>query len=110
MTEFLNYWKNYANFSDRTTVKGYWMAFLFLFLSGIVVGLLNMIPYLGMVIYVVYMLAIIVPSLAICIRRLRDAGKPWTYIFFSLIPLAGFIIMIVFLCKASVPDDGTPVV
>jgi uncharacterized membrane protein YhaH (DUF805 family) len=68
---------------------------------------------LGGIIYVLFVLfgfAVICPGLAITVRRLRDAGRPWPYIFISFIPLVGSIILIVLLCGRSVPDDGTPVV
>lgn len=106
MQEYIAMWKNYANFNDRTTVRGFWMAFLFDFLAGIVLGVLTVIlPFLGFL-SAVYSLAALVPGLAICVRRLQDAGKAWYYIFFALIPLVGFIILIVFLCQPSIPDDG----
>jgi len=101
--EFINMFKNYANFTDRTTVKGYWMAFLWSFIGLVVLG---WIPVLGWLVS----LGMMIPMLAIQVRRLRDAGKHWAWIFISLVPLAGFIILIVFLCKESVPDDGVPVV
>lgn len=116
MTEFINMWKNYVNFSDRTTVRGYWMAFLFnmiaSFIFGFVVGLISGITGNTALMFLsyIYSLAVFLPALAIQIRRLRDAGKPWYYIFINFIPCVGFILYIIALCKASVPDDGTPVV
>ena len=107
MTEYLNMWKNYANFSDRTTVRGYWMAFLFNFIISFVVGLIGA---RVMVVQVIYSLALLVPSLALSVRRLRDAGSRWTYMFITLIPLAGIVLFIIKLCKPSVADDGVPVV
>ena len=109
MTEFLNMWKNYVNFSDRTTVRGYWMAFLFNFIASFIVGLIGSLLGIGFI-STIYSLAVLLPGLGICIRRLRDAGKGWGWIFIALVPLVGWIILIVFLCKASIPDDGTPVV
>jgi len=109
MNEYLNMWKNYVNFSDRTTVRGYWMAILFhiivSFIVGFVSGLLS-----TELIASLYSLATLLPGLAIMIRRLRDAGKAWGWIFISLVPIVGWIIQIVMLCKPSVPDDGVPVV
>lgn len=59
-------------------------------------------------------LAILLPSLAVGVRRLRDAGYPWGYLFLALIPLVGAIILIVLLCqqsKTAVPVYGSsPVV
>lgn len=110
MQEYLNMWKNFANFSDRTSVRGYWMAFLFNFLVTAVLNvLIQAVPALAFL-SAIYSLAVLVPTLAIAVRRLRDAGKKWTYIFMNLIPLVGWILFLVALCKASVPDDGTAVV
>ena len=109
MTEFINMWKNFANFNDRTTVRGYWMAYLInliiAFVVGLIAGFTGFFP-----LSVIYSLAILVPSLSMMVRRLRDAGKPWTNIFLALIPCAGIIILIVMLIKPSVPDNGIPVV
>ena len=110
MTEFVNMWKNYVNFSDRTTIRGYWMAFLFNFIAAMILGVLVVIvPQLAIISYL-YALAVFLPGLAMAIRRLRDAGKAWTNIFWVFLPLAGVIIYIVLLCKPSVAEDGVPVV
>jgi uncharacterized membrane protein YhaH (DUF805 family) len=106
MTEFVNAWKNYVNFSDRTSVRGYWMAFLFFIITAFVVGIIAGLTTLW--ISYIWSLAILLPSLALAIRRLRDAGKAWYWIFINLIPLVGFIIYIVMLCKPSIPDNGVP--
>jgi len=111
MKEYLNMWKNYVNFKDRTTVRGYWMAFLFNVIVSLILGVIvgiagTQLSFLSGL----YALAIFLPGLAIAIRRLRDAGKAWTNIFWVLVPLAGVIIYIVILCKPSVADDGVPVV
>lgn len=102
MKEYLDMWKNFANFSGRTSVRGYWMAFLFNFIAGVIV---SFIP----VVSTIYGLAAIVPGLAIAVRRLRDSGKKWTYILLGFIPLAGPIILIVLLCKPTAPIDAEPV-
>jgi uncharacterized membrane protein YhaH (DUF805 family) len=39
--------------------------------------------------------AVLLPSLAVTVRRLRDAGHRWTQIFWILLPIAGAIILIV---------------
>jgi uncharacterized membrane protein YhaH (DUF805 family) len=43
----------------------------------------------------------IIPGLAILIRRLHDIGKRWYWIFIFIIPLAGFILWIVFMVRGS---------
>jgi len=47
-------------------------------------------------------IAVLVPSLAVAVRRLRDAGRNWTQLFWLLLPLAGLIVLIVRLCEPSV--------
>ena len=101
MTEFANFWKNYINFSDRTTRKGYWMAILFLMILVIVVSIIGNIT--TEFITYIFQLAVFLPGLAIMVRRYRDAGKRW---FFMFIPIYNIIILFL----PSVPDDGTPVV
>jgi len=102
-------WKNYVNFSDRTTVRGYWMAYLFYFIITMVLAVLSTaVGTIFTVVYGIWALAAFLPALAMQIRRLRDAGKAWYWIFINLIPLAGLIIYIVILCKPSIPDDGVP--
>ncbi|MCL2365173.1 MAG: DUF805 domain-containing protein [Defluviitaleaceae bacterium] len=111
MQEFVSFWKNYINFSDRTTVRGYWIAFLFTFIITAVLGLLTLVLITQlMFLYYIWTLAIAVPSIAMAIRRLRDAGKEWPWIFVIFIPCVGWILYIITMCKPSIPNDGTPVV
>jgi uncharacterized membrane protein YhaH (DUF805 family) len=48
-----------------------------------------------------YLPASILPTLPLTIRRLRDAGKPWPWIFIGLIPIIGTIWLIVLLCQPT---------
>ena len=109
MKEFVNMWKNYFNFKDRTTRRGYWMAVLINVIVAIILGIIGGLAD-TIVISVLYSVAILIPALAMLIRRFRDAGKSWVNIFWYFLPVIGWIIMLVFLCKPSVEDDGTPVV
>jgi uncharacterized membrane protein YhaH (DUF805 family) len=51
-------------------------------------------------------IAVLVPSLAVTVRRLRDAGRSWTQLFWVLLPIAGVIVLIVRLCEPSVAVAG----
>lgn len=48
-----------------------------------------------------YSLAMAIPGLAVCFRRLHDIGKSGAWILIGLVPIAGFIILIVFLATDS---------
>lgn len=92
------YFINYANFTGRSTKGEYWWAFLFNFLVSLATA---WIPVIGQLIA----LGLLIPGLSVGIRRLHDTGKSWVYILMGLIPLAGFIIIIVQYCKDSDVDN-----
>ena len=97
---YVDMWKNFANFSGRTNVGGYWWACLANFIVSFVIGLTGV-----EVLATVYSLAALIPTISIAVRRLRDAGKGWGWLFINLVPLVGWIIFIVLLCKPSVNDN-----
>ena len=107
MNEYLAMWKNFANFSDRTSRRGYWMAFLINFIISLVLGvIIAVLPKLGFISYI-YSLAALIPSLAIAVRRLRDAGKQWGWLFICFVPLVGWIILLIMLCTPSASNGAT---
>ena len=97
---YVDMWKNFANFSGRTDVGGYWWAVLGNFIVSFVLGLIGV-----EILISVYSLATLIPTLSIAVRRLRDAGKGWGWLFITLVPLVGWIIFIVMMCKPSVNDN-----
>lgn len=107
MEIFLDVIKNkYAQFDGRARRKEYWyfaltsfIIYLILYIPAII-GLIiesSLLTYLGMTLYVVFALAIFIPSLAVLVRRLHDTEKSGWFILISLIPFVGGIILIVFL-------------
>ncbi|MDR2702015.1 MAG: DUF805 domain-containing protein [Spirochaetaceae bacterium] len=101
--------KKYAVFSGRARRKEFWMFFLFNFLIGIVLGILSKIPAVGTVIYglsVLYSLAVLIPGLAVSVRRLHDTNRSGFFLFFALIPLVGAIILIVFAAKEGTSGNN----
>jgi len=73
------------------------------FLCGLVIGIVfNVLYYVtksGLIngIGMLWGLAILIPNIAICVRRLHDIGKSGWWIFISFIPIVGFIWLIVLL-------------
>lgn len=90
----------YVDFQGKTDRKRFWTVFLLNLLVSFVLGLIAVIPIIGFVAGLAS-IALIVPGLAIYVRRLNDIGKPWPFIFFGLIPCVGSIILIVFACLDS---------
>jgi len=112
MTWYLAVLKKYAVFNGRARRKEYWMFFLFNTIFAIVAVILDNV--LGTasqdtgygLIYGLYILAVILPSLAVGVRRLHDVGKSGWWIFISLIPLIGSIWLLVLLATDSQPGEN----
>lgn len=102
--------KQYATFSGRSTRKEFWLTYVALMVISIgVTGICLIIAGLGgytgilaaTVIASIYSLSLLLPTLAMCCRRLRDAGiNPWL-ILILLIPVIGSVVLLVMLCFPS---------
>lgn len=53
----------------------------------------------SLVLFIFYCLAALLPSLAVLARRLHDTGRSGVWLWIGLVPVAGAIILIVFLCE-----------
>jgi uncharacterized membrane protein YhaH (DUF805 family) len=92
----------YADFSGRARRSEYWYFWLFLVLADVVVSVVAGAIHLSFLSYLVS-LALIVPSLAVGVRRLHDTGKSGWWLLIALVPLVGVIILIVFLATDTSP-------
>src|SRR5436309_182179 len=96
MSWFLEALKKYAVFSGRARRKEYWMYSLFVFviyavLAGIGAG--AKVPAV-MVLAVVFYLGVLIPSLAVGVRRLHDTGRSGWWLLFGIVPLVGGITLL----------------
>lgn len=102
-----NCFQNYANFSGRARRSEYWYFFLFNFLVSAALGILGRAAGQGAMSTLLdslaglYSLATLIPGLAVAWRRLHDIGKSGGYWFFWLIPLVGWIFILVWYCRAG---------
>ena len=92
---------NYFNFEGRARRKEYWYYILFNILIIIFLGLLCSIVDEFVYLLTVYIIAIIIPTLGVIVRRLHDSGKSGWYFFVRLIPVVGSIWLLVLLCTDS---------
>ena len=121
MSAFKNYFVNviknkYADFSGRARRSEYWYFALFniiisilMAIVGVLVGYLmgedtGAIVTLGLM--TVYSLALLIPSLALVIRRLHDSGKSGWMALLGFVPVVGGIILLVFLLLESEPNTN----
>lgn len=125
---YKNFFKNYAEFTGRSTRPDYWWVWLgnfilsipfwiiyfyTVFLSAVMDSVDDsvseatfMVLGLVVIIYVVFYLAILVPTLALSVRRLRDAGFHWAFIFLRFAPMGGIALLILH----AMPTKETKVV
>jgi len=103
MEWYLDGWKKYAVFNGRSRRKEYWMFVLFNFLIATGIGFVE--THLGSpgVLGGLYGLAVIVPGIAVSVRRLHDTGRSGWWLLVGLVPLIGSIILLVFMI-----EDGKP--
>lgn len=83
----------YADFSGRATRSEYWWFVLAIVLGSIVTSLI------GDLVYAIFVLGTIVPSIAAAARRLHDTGRSGWLQLIVLIPLIGWLIVIYFLAQ-----------
>lgn len=102
MEYYLNVWRNYFNFSGRARRSEYWMFILVNIVVSIglvavdfAIRIIFNLDYFFLF-YPLYLLAILVPSLAVQVRRLHDAGFSGWMILLGLIPFFGGIILLIF--------------
>ncbi len=101
----------YVGFSGRARRSEYWWFILFTILVDIVASVLDSIfgtrsedMYVG-VIQSIASLALFLPTIAVAIRRLHDTSRSGWWILLGLIPIVGWIILIVFYCQDSHGDN-----
>lgn len=125
---YKNFFKNYAEFTGRSTRPDFWWVWLgnlilsipfwiiyfyTVFLSAVMDSVSDsaseatfMVFGLVAIIYAIFYLAILVPTLALSVRRLRDAGFHWAFIFLRFAPMGGIALLILF----AMPTKETEVV
>ena len=89
----------YTDFKGRSRRSEYWWVYLFNMIVSTLISII--IADLAWI----WTLATIVPGIALCIRRLHDTGRSGWWALISLVPLAGPIILLVFVCQDSAPDN-----
>ena len=102
MSWYLAVLKNYAGFDGRARRTEYWMFVLFNVIITVVLDLIGMAVRLVGILGFVYGLAVLIPSLAVGVRRLHDTGRTGWWLLIGLIPIVGTIILIVFM---ATPGD-----
>jgi uncharacterized membrane protein YhaH (DUF805 family) len=112
MNWYLAVLKNYAGFSGRARRKEYWMFTLFNFIFLIVAVIIDNVVHTTVgelpygLFYSLYTIAVLIPGLAVAVRRLHDVGKSGWMILIALIPIIGAIWLLVLMVTDSNPGEN----
>jgi uncharacterized membrane protein YhaH (DUF805 family) len=111
MDWYLKVLKNYIGFGGRARRKEYWM---FVLVSFVLAGVLSIIDkILGWervsgegVLASIYGLLILIPTWAVQFRRLHDTDRSAWWLLLLLIPIVGWLVILVFNCQNGTPGDN----
>jgi uncharacterized membrane protein YhaH (DUF805 family) len=106
MTWSIDAWKNYFTFTGRARRKAYWMFVLFNIIAAVIANIIDSVIGTGGLIGGIYSLAVLLPGIALGVRRLHDIGKSGWWMLIALVPLIGLIVLLVFACTDSQPGDN----
>ena len=106
MFSYIEVLKKYAVFSGRARRTELWMFMLMHMIIFMVLGFLDAFfssAFEGIrgLLMNIYALALLIPPIAVGVRRLHDAGKSGWMMLLGLIPVIGFLILLVLWCIAG---------
>lgn len=122
------FWSNYRNFKGRARRSEYWFIQLFLVATNLAAAAIDLALMDGDVdrfianggggiVGLIWILATIVPALAVLVRRLHDTNRSGWWALIGLVPIIGTIAILVFTVTdstqgdnryAASPKDSTP--
>ena len=106
MKRYIEVMRKYAVFSGRAQRQEYWMFVLFNVIIVLFLGIID-----GMAdsdsegsrstLTTLYVLSILIPSLAVGVRRLHDTGRSGWWMLIGVIPIIGAIVLLIFIIQDS---------
>lgn len=112
MNWYLKVLQQFADFKGRARRSEYWM---FALISGLISMVITIFENMLNITYeneiqgfisTIYSLVVIIPSLAVGVRRLHDVGKSGWMLFIGFIPLIGAIWLLILFCRDSQPGTN----
>jgi len=103
MSWYVRVLKKYAEFNGRARRTEYWTFFLVNFVVTAVLGFLEGLVGGPGILALLYGLAVLVPTLAVGLRRLHDTDRSGWWTLIAFVPVIGAIVLLVFLIQ-----DGQP--
>ena len=93
LNAYQEFWINATNFRSKTSRSDWWRVQLI----NLIISFLTIPIFLRAFGFNVYGIVCLIPQITMDIRRLRDFGKNWKWIFINLVPVFGWIVWFVWL-------------
>ena len=105
MQNYLKPWKKYTVFTGRATRSEYW-TFILTNLA-IQCAAVFLLPERFRTYIVLFNFLIILPTIAVAVRRLHDTNRSGAYWFYCLFPIVGLFILLVFTLQEGTVGPNT---
>ena len=105
MSWYIQVFRRYAVFGERSQRMEYWMFSLFYIVFGFLIGIIDSLLGAGgeggSLLSLLFILAMVIPSLAMTFRRLHDTDHNGRWLLIGFVPLIGMIILLIFMVQDS---------
>jgi uncharacterized membrane protein YhaH (DUF805 family) len=101
--------RNYVNFSGRAARSEYWLWILFVVIVSIVTAGIDMAIFRDPQVLPINSLtglALLLPNLAVAVRRLHDTDRSGWWLLLLFLPLIGAIVLIIWFCFRGTPGQN----
>jgi len=95
----------YVVFKGRSSRSAYWWFYLFGFLVLVAAVIIDYALGTYPIIYLLVALALLLPNLAVLVRRLHDSGHSGWWVLIGILPIIGAIVLLVFTLQGSEPPN-----
>ena len=93
LNAYKEFWLKATDFNSKTSISDWWWVQL----ANILISIFTVPIFIRIFGFNIYGVICVLPQIAIDIRRLRDFGKNWEWIFINLIPVFGWIVWFIWL-------------
>jgi uncharacterized membrane protein YhaH (DUF805 family) len=95
----------YVKFTGRSSRSAYWWFYLFNILALVAALAIDYALGTGGIIYALAAIALLLPNLAVAVRRLHDSGHSGWWLLIAIVPVIGAIVVLVFTLQGSEPPN-----
>lgn len=103
---YIDVLKNYVGFSGRARRTEFWMFALISFVVATVLTIVENLVGVPGTLSSLYNLAVLLPSLAVAMRRLHDTGRSGFWLLLIFIPVLGWLVLLIFYILEGTSGDN----